>query len=58
MAPTNDKPYISTADERCASKKDGQKTIVIWNGAVSLSVSVSPAKAEQAIIDDCDIKVS
>ncbi len=39
MAPTNDKPYISKADERYASNKDGQKTIVIWNSAVSLSIT-------------------
>ncbi len=58
MAPTNDKPYISKADERYASNKDGQKTIVIWNSAVSLSISVSPTIAEQVIIDDFDIKVS
>ncbi len=58
MVPTNDKPYISKAEERYASNKDGQKTIVIWNRAVSLSISVSPTIAEQAIIDDFDIKVS
>ncbi len=58
MAPTNDKPYISKADERYASNKDGQKTIVILNSAVSLSISVSPTIAEQVIIDDFDIKVS
>ncbi len=58
MAPTNDKPYISKADERYASNKDGQKTIVIWNSAVFLSISVSPTIAEQVIIDDFDIKVS
>jgi hypothetical protein len=40
VAPTNDKPYISKADERYASNKDGQKTIVIWNSAISLSISV------------------
>ncbi len=58
MVPTNDKPYISKAEERYASNKDGQKTIVIWNRAVSLSISVSPTIAEQAMIDDFDIKVS
>jgi hypothetical protein len=58
VAPTDDKPYISKADERCASNKDGQKTIVVWNSAVSLPISVSPAIAEQVIIDDFDIKVS
>ena len=58
MAPTNDKPYISKADERYVSNKDGQKTIVIWNSAVSLSISVNLTIAEQAIIDDFDIKVS
>jgi len=52
VAPTNDKPYISKADERYASNKDGQKTIVIWNTAVSLSISVSPTIAEQVIIDN------
>jgi hypothetical protein len=58
VAPTNGKPYISKADERYASNKDGQKTIVIWNSAVSLSISLSPTIAEEAIIDDFDIKVS
>ncbi len=58
MEPTNDNSYISKADERYASNKDGQKTIVIWNSAVSLSISVSPTIAEQVIIDDFDIKVS
>lgn len=54
---TNDKPYISKADDRYALNKDGQKTIVIWNSAVSLSISVSPTIAEQAVIDDFHIKI-
>ncbi len=58
MAPTNGKPYISKADERYASNKDGQKTIVIWNSAVSLPISLSSTIAEEAIIDDFDMKVS
>ncbi len=58
MAPTNDKPYISKADERYASNKDRQKRIVIWNSAVSLFVSVSLTVAEQTIIDDFDMTVS
>jgi hypothetical protein len=58
VAPTNGKSYISKADERYASNKDGQKTIVIWNSAVSLSISVISTIAEQVIIDHFDIKVS
>jgi hypothetical protein len=58
VAPTNGKPYISKADEMYASNKDGQKTIVIWNSAVSPSISLSPTVAEEAIIDDFDMKVS
>jgi hypothetical protein len=58
VAPTNDKQYISKADERCASNKGRQKTIVIWNNVVSPSISISPTIAEQAIIDDFYIKVS
>jgi hypothetical protein len=58
VAPTNDKQYISKADEKCASNKGRQKTIAIWNNLVSPSISISPTIAEQTIIDDFYIKVS